>query len=192
MSQATRPPLLVPILTEMGQLLPKLAEMEPELHRLGEALLHCWSNRGKLLTAGNGGSAADAIHLAEELVVRFNKPRRALAAIALTDSGNLTCAGNDLGWEQVFARQIEALGNPGDILLVFSTSGNSANILAAAQAAKSAGLQTVAFTGKTGGKLKSTCDFEFHIPSHNTARIQEAHLMLYHALCEWIDRHAAN
>jgi D-sedoheptulose 7-phosphate isomerase len=172
----------------MGQLLPKLISLEPELHRLGEAMLQCWAARGKVLTAGNGGSAADAIHLAEELVVRFNKPRRALAAIALTDSGNLTCAGNDMGWEEVFARQVEALGNAGDILVVLSTSGNSRNIVRAVEAARAAGVHTAAFLGKSGGALKGVCDFEFHIPSQNTARVQECHLILYHALCEWIDR----
>lgn len=184
------PPLLAPILTELGELLPKLAQMEPELLRLGQAMLNCWARRGKVLAAGNGGSAADAIHLAEELVVRFNKPRRALAAIALTDAGNLTCAGNDMGWEEVFARQVEALGNPGDILVVFSTSGNSRNIVRAVESAKTADLRTAAFLGKSGGSVKAMCDFEFHVPSQNTARVQEAHLLLYHTLCEWIDRNA--
>src|SRR5437870_73564 len=108
-------------LNEWKQLLPLMDRFTPELNRLGEALLLCWQKRGKVLTAGNGGSACDAIHLAEELVVRFNKPRKALAAIALTDPGNLTCAGNDMGWEAVFSRQIEALGDAGDFLIVFTT-----------------------------------------------------------------------
>ncbi len=173
---------------EWKLLLPLMDQFTPELNRLGEALLKCWKNRGKVLTAGNGGSACDAIHLAEEMVVRFNKPRKALAAIALCDPGNLTCAGNDLGWESVFSRQVEALGNTGDFLIVFSTSGNSANIIRAVQTAKSQGVYTVAFIGKDGGKLTGVCDFEFHIPCKNTARVQEAHLMLYHCLCEWIDQ----
>ena len=173
---------------EWNLLLPQLAQFTPELHRLGEALLECWKHRGKVLTAGNGGSACDAIHLAEELVVRFHKPRRALAAIALTDSGNLTCAGNDMGWESVFSRQVEALGNAGDFLFVFSTSGNSANLVHAVTTAKSQQLHTAAFLGKDGGKLKGICDYEFHIPCKTTARVQEAHLMLYHCLCEWIDQ----
>ncbi|HSV14483.1 MAG TPA: SIS domain-containing protein [Tepidisphaeraceae bacterium] len=173
---------------EWSQLLPKMAAFEPMLHRLGETLLACWAARGKVLTAGNGGSAADAIHLAEELVVRFHKPRRALAAIALCDAGNLTCAANDMGFDEVFARQVEALGNPGDVLVVFTTSGNSPNIMRAIETAKMAGLKTVAFIGKTGGKAKAHCDFEFLVPSQNTARVQEAHLMLYHSLCEWIDQ----
>jgi D-sedoheptulose 7-phosphate isomerase len=172
---------------EWTDLLPKMVAFEPELHRLGETLLACWQARGKVLTAGNGGSAADAIHLAEELVVRFHKPRRALAAIALCDSGNLTCAANDLGFDEVFARQVEALGNRGDVLIVFTTSGNSPNIIRAIETAKAGGLKTVAFIGKSGGKAKGHCDFEFLVPSQNTARVQEAHLVLYHALCEWID-----
>ena len=178
---------LAAALAEWNELVPKLASLEGELHRLGEALLACWQARGKVLTAGNGGSAADAIHLAEELVVRFNKPRKALAAVALTDSGNLTCAGNDMGWNEVFARQVEALGNPGDVLVVFTTSGNSANLLRAIEVAKQRGLLTAAFIGKSGGQAKGQCDFEFHVPSNTTARVQEAHLLLYHTLCQWID-----
>ena len=174
-------------LADVAALLPKLATFGPEVDRLGRALLACWAARGKVLTAGNGGSAADAIHLAEELVVRFAKPRRGLAAIALTDPGNLTCAGNDLGWDHVFSRQVEALGNAGDVLVVFTTSGNSTNIVRAVAAAKQQGMRTVAFLGKSGGALKGTCDFEFHVPSDVTHRVQEAHLLLYHCLCEWID-----
>jgi D-sedoheptulose 7-phosphate isomerase len=176
-------------IAEWTTLLPKMGKFTPELHRLGEALLHCWQSRGKVLTAGNGGSAADAIHLAEELVVRFNKPRRALAAVALCDAGNLTCAGNDLGFDSVFSRQVEALGNRGDFLIVFSTSGNSANLVRAVETARAQQLRSVAFLGKDGGALKGDCDFEFHVPSKTTARVQEAHLMLYHCLCEWIDGH---
>jgi D-sedoheptulose 7-phosphate isomerase len=179
--------LLGPVLKEWQELLPKLSAFDGELRRLGAAMLKCWDKRSKVLTAGNGGSAADAIHLAEELVVRFNKPRKALAAIALCDSGNLTCAGNDMGWDEVFARQVEALGNNGDLLIVFTTSGNSSNILRAVETAKKAGMITAGFFGKTGGKIKGLCDFEFHIPCHTTARVQEAHLLLYHTLCQWID-----
>jgi D-sedoheptulose 7-phosphate isomerase len=174
-------------IAEAQSLLPKLSAFAPELDRLGHAMLACWAARGKVLTAGNGGSAADAIHLAEELVVRFNKARRGLAAVALTDAGNLTCAANDMGWDQVFSRQVEALGNPGDVLVVFSTSGNSPNIVRAVDEAKRQGLTTVAFIGKAGGALRGACDFEFCVPSNTTARVQEAHLMLYHCLCEWID-----
>jgi D-sedoheptulose 7-phosphate isomerase len=174
--------------TELTGLLPKLSAMEPQLVRLGELLLQCWQNRGKLLTAGNGGSAADAMHLAEEFVVRFRRNRRALAAMALCDPSAITCAGNDFGYETIFSRQVEAFGNPGDVLAVFTTSGNSANILRAIEAARAQKLSTVAFLGKDGGKARGLCDIEFVIPSDNTARIQEGHKILYHALCEWVDR----
>ncbi len=182
---------LATALAQWQKLLPNLSGFETELARLGQAMLDCWAAGGKILTAGNGGSAADAIHLAEELVVCFDKPRRALAAIALCDPGNLTCAGNDMGYEKVFSRQIEALGNRGDILIVFTTSGKSPNILAAVAAAKKLGVLTAAFLGKSGGKLKGGCDFEFHIPSEITARVQEAHLLIYHSLCQWIDNRLA-
>jgi D-sedoheptulose 7-phosphate isomerase len=162
--------------------------MAAELERLGEAMLQCWEKRCKVMIAGNGGSSADAMHLAEELSVRFMKNRRALAAIALCDPTAITCAGNDFGFDQVFSRQVEALGNPGDILILFSTSGNSSNILRAIQQAKLQRVITVGFLGKDGGKAKGQCDIEFVIPVPLTARVQEAHKILYHTLCEWIDQ----
>ena len=171
----------------LEELLPRLEALAPQLESLGQMMLQCWENRGKVLTAGNGGSAADAMHFAEELVVRFQKNRRALAAIALCDPTVLTCAGNDYGYEQVFVRQVEALANPGDILLALSTSGNSPNILKAVTLAKAKGAKTVAWIGKDGGALRGQCDLEIHVPSNSTARVQEAHKILYHCLCEWID-----
>lgn len=158
------------------------------LQRLGETMLECWGRRGKVLTCGNGGSSADAIHLAEELSVRFQKDRRALAAIPLTDPGAMTCAANDYGWERVFSRQVEALGNPGDVLVAFTTSGNSANVIAAVEVARRQAMRTCAFLGKGGGKLKGVCDIELLVPHQLTHRIQEAHLLLYHTLCEWIEQ----
>jgi len=165
----------------------RLRALAPALQRLGETMLACWDKRGKVLTAGNGGSMADAMHLAEELSVRYKKNRRALAAVALCDPSAITCAGNDFGYDTIFERQVEALGNPGDILVVFTSSGNSQCVVRAVTLAKKQGLTTVAFLGKDGGKLKGTCDIELHVPSPNTARVQEAHLLLYHTLCEWID-----
>jgi D-sedoheptulose 7-phosphate isomerase len=150
-------------------------------------MLDCWSKRGKVLIAGNGGSAADAMHLAEELTVRFAKNRRALAAMALCDPTVLTCAANDLGYDYVFARQIEAFGNPEDVFIALTTSGNSVNIIKAMELSKSRGLVTAAFLGKDGGKLRGKCDIELLVPSSTTARIQEAHHLLFHALCEWIE-----
>lgn len=171
----------------LGHILVKLPAQRPALLKLGQAMMDCWDQRGKVLLAGNGGSAADAIHLAEELMVRYQKPRKALAAIALLDGAALTCAGNDFGFDNIFSRQVEALGNRGDILVVFSTSGNSPNILRAIEQAKSQGLVTAAFLGRDGGKARGLCDIELIIQSDATARIQEAHQVLYHVLCEWID-----
>jgi D-sedoheptulose 7-phosphate isomerase len=139
----------------------------------------------KLLLFGNGGSAADAQHIAAEFVGRFEKERRAWPAIALTtDTAILTALGNDYGADVIFARQIEALGQPGDVVLAFSTSGNSPNVLAGVRTAHARGLQVIGFTGKDGGKLASLCDLVLRVPSCRTARIQEGHMVICHALCE--------
>ena len=174
--------------TELRELLAQMTTMEPQLARLGEAMLSCFSGGGKVLVAGNGGSAADAMHLAEELVARFMKNRRGLAAIALCDPTVLTCAANDFGFDAVFARQVEAYGNASDVLIVFSTSGNSPNILKAIEAAKQRKLFTAAFLGKDGGKARGACDVEFIVPSQLPHRIQEIHQVLYHSLVEWVDQ----
>src|SRR3712207_225917 len=125
---------------ELRHLLPRVAALAPELEQLGQAMMTCWAGRGKVLIAGNGGSAADAMHFAEELVVRFQKNRRGLAALALCDPTVVTCAANDFGYEHVFARQVEAYGNPGDVFVALTTSGNSPNLLRAIHAAKQQGL----------------------------------------------------
>jgi len=174
-------------ISDLTELLPKLSALEPALSRLAHAMLETWNRRGKVLIAGNGGSAADAMHFAEELVVRFQKNRRALAAIALTDPTVVTCAANDLGYDQVFARQIEAFGNEGDIFIALTTSGNSPNMLRAIEAAKERKLLTAGFLGRSGGQARGLCDIELIVPSPITARVQEAHKVLYHALCEWIE-----
>ncbi len=173
---------------ELAELLPRLEVLDEPMDRLGRAMMACWQNRGKVLVAGNGGSSADAMHLAEELVVRFNKSRRAFAAIALCDPTVLTCAANDMGFDEVFSRQIEALGNPGDLFIALSTSGNSANLLRAVERAKAMKLQTAAFLGKNGGQLRGLCDIELLVPCSITARIQEAHKLMFHSLCQWIDQ----
>ena len=172
---------------DLQALLPRIEPLAPQLGRLGDALLDCWKKNGKVLIAGNGGSAADAMHLAEELCVRFAKNRRALAAMALCDPAVLTCAANDFGFESIFSRQIEALGNSEDVFIALTTSGNSANLVRAVEAAKARRLLTVAFLGKDGGQLRGKCDIELLIPSPTTARIQECHKLLYHCLCEWIE-----
>lgn len=172
---------------ELRDLLPTLAGHAANLERLGQAMLATWGSRGKVLLAGNGGSMADAVHFAEELTVRYKKNRRALAAIALSDVAAITCAGNDFGYDTIFSRQVEALGNPGDVLVVFSTSGNSSSILAALDAAKARGLVTCAFLGRDGGAARGRADIELLIPSSTTARIQEMHQVLFHLICEWVD-----
>jgi len=172
---------------ETRDLLPAIAALEPQMTRLGEAMMAAWAKRGKVLVAGNGGSASDAMHLAEELVARFEKNRRALAAMALCDPTVITCAGNDFGFDTIFSRQVEAFGNPGDVLVVFSTSGNSPNILRAIEAAKRQSLLTAAFLGRDGGKARGTCEIELIVPAQKSHRIQEGHKILYHSLCEWVD-----
>ncbi len=145
----------------------------------------------KILICGNGGSAADAQHMAAELVNRFESERPGLAAIALTtDSSALTSIGNDSGFEQVFARQVEAIGRTGDVLVAITTSGESANLRAAVATARDRGIAVVALTGRDGGAIGRLCgaeDCEIRVPGHNTARIQEVHLLVVHALCASID-----
>lgn len=143
---------------------------------------------GKLMFFGNGGSAADAQHLATELTVRYKSDRAAIAAIALTtDSSALTAAGNDLGFERVFARQIEAVAKPGDVAVAISTSGKSPNVIAGLQQARAMKLVTAAFGGKGGGALKSVADHLLVVPSDTTARIQEMHILLGQMLCGAIE-----
>jgi len=152
--------------------------------RLVEACVASVRGGGKLMFFGNGGSAGDAQHLATELTVRYKRDRPAIAAIALTtDTSTLTAAGNDLGFEQVFARQIEALGRPGDVALAISTSGKSPNIIAALHRARAMQLVTAGFAGKGGGGMGPLCNHLLVVPSDTTARIQEMHIMLGHMLC---------
>ena len=143
---------------------------------------------GKLLVFGNGGSAADAQHLAAELVGRFQKERAAMPAIALTvDTSVLTSVANDYSFRQVFVRQIEALGRPGDVAFGISTSGDSPNVEAALQAAKAQGLKTIALTGRDGGSVGRSADIHVNVPDQSTARVQEVHRTLLHVICEVIE-----
>ncbi|MFN8059602.1 MAG: SIS domain-containing protein [Vicinamibacterales bacterium] len=153
--------------------------------RLFEAL----TRGGKVLVFGNGGSAAEAQHFAAELVGRFMLERQALPAIALTtDTSILTAIGNDYAFDRVFARQVEALGRRGDIAVGLSTSGRSPNVIAAFEAARSAGLTTIALTGGTGGALAGLADIHLNVPDASVARVQEVHLTLLHTLCELVER----
>nr|WP_242535082.1 D-sedoheptulose 7-phosphate isomerase [Roseococcus suduntuyensis] len=156
--------------------------------RVAEVTVAALQGGRKLLLCGNGGSAADAQHWAAELVGRFLHDRPPLPAIALTtDSSALTCIGNDYGFDQVFARQVAALGQGGDVLFALSTSGNSANVLAALEAARARGMVCVGFTGARGGRMGALCDHLLRVPSTETARVQEGHEALGHALCGAIE-----
>ena len=143
---------------------------------------------GTLFFCGNGGSAADAQHIATEYTIRYMKLRRALRAIALTtDTSAITAAGNDFSFDEIFSRQLEALGRPGDLLMVHSTSGNSANCVRAIHAAKGLGIKTVALTSKDGGKVKGLADLCLIVPTERTDRAQELHLAIQHTICDAID-----
>jgi D-sedoheptulose 7-phosphate isomerase len=148
-----------------------------------------FADGGKLLVFGNGGSAADAQHLAAELVGRFERERAAMSALALTtDTSVLTSVGNDYGYDRVFARQVEALGRPGDVAMGITTSGASPNVLAALEAARSRGLTTVALTGRDGGQAGAMADVHINVPTASAARAQEVHRTIIHALCALIER----
>ena len=154
----------------------------------GNAIIRSFQNGGKLLSCGNGGSAADAMHLVEELVGRFRSNRRPLPAVCLNaDPTILTCIGNDFGYDRIFARPLEALGRPGDVLVTFTTSGNSPNVLAAIDAAASLGVTSILLGGRDGGLARGRCDHEIIIPSINTARIQEVHTLVLHQWLEMIE-----
>ena len=159
-----------------------------DIAAIGQIMVQVLRQGGAIYWCGNGGSAADSQHLAAELVGRFKGNRRALRSAALsTDSSVLTCVANDYSFDAIFARQIEALGRPGDLLIGISTSGNSGNVLCALQAAKALGLHTVGLLGKDGGKAKALVDHAIVIPSATTARIQEAHILIGHCFCDLIE-----
>ncbi len=177
---------------ESAQLKLRAAELlaEPVAQAIG-AISNALSNGAKILACGNGGSAADAQHFSAELVGRFERERPELAAVALTtDSSILTAVGNDYGFEQVFARQVRALGQPGDVLLAITTSGSSPNVIEAVRAAQERDMLVVALSGKGGGKLSallSDVDVHLCVPHDRTARIQEVHLLLLHCICDGVD-----
>jgi D-sedoheptulose 7-phosphate isomerase len=153
-----------------------------------EILEHGIRRGGKLLLFGNGGSAADAQHIAAELIIRYKADRAAISAIALTtDSSALTACGNDLGFDALFERQIEGLGRDGDVAIGISTSGNSANVLRGLSRARAMGLHTVGLTGGSGGRMRELCDALIIVPSAVTARIQEMHIMIGHVLCKVLE-----
>ena len=160
----------------------------PQLETVAQAVIQSLRNGGKVLTCGNGGSAAEAQHFAEELVGRYKLDRRSLPAISLVADGTLlTCILNDYGAEELFARQVDSLANEGDVLFGLTTSGNSANVLRALERARAKGVITVALSGRDGGEMRGLPDHEIIIEAQTTARIQEAHLLCIHLLCEAVD-----
>ncbi|HVS53725.1 MAG TPA: SIS domain-containing protein [Opitutaceae bacterium] len=165
-----------------------LPTLRAEIDRAGEMILATLRRGGKLLICGNGGSAAEAAHFATELVGRYAKTRRSLPALALSSDGSLvTCIGNDFGYDAVFARQIAGLARPGDLVVVLTSSGNSANIIAALREAKQLGIESLAFLGRGGGQAKGLATCELIMPGASGAAAQEAHLFLIHHFCERID-----
>ncbi|MDD5638411.1 MAG: D-sedoheptulose 7-phosphate isomerase [Candidatus Pacebacteria bacterium] len=164
-------------------------EILNQLNLIIAEINNCFQRGNKVLIAGNGGSAADAQHFVGEIVGRYKKERKGYPAIALsTDSSVLTAWANDYGFETVFSRQVEALGKQGDIFFGISTSGNSKNIIEAVKKSKELGLTTICLAGKDGGKLKDLADFFIVVPSDNTPRIQESHIMLIHIICEEVEK----
>ena len=153
------------------------------------AVIEAHDNGGKVLAFGNGGSAADAQHFAAELVGRFERQRAGMAALALTtDTCTLTSVANDYGFERIFARQIEALGRPGDVALAISTSGSSPNVIEGLREAAARGLRTIALTGRSGGTLGAMADIHINVPHDTTCRVQEVHMTLLHAICGLVER----
>ena len=175
-------------INDLARTLESLKDLDPQVRRAADLIEECFRTGNKLLVCGNGGSAADASHFATELVVRFAKDRRGLPAICLaSDSGILTAAGNDYGFDKIFARQVEALGRAGDVLICLTTSGNSKNVVRALEEAKARKLKTIAFLGRDGGATIGVADIDLLVKDDSTARIQEAHKLLIHVLCEIID-----
>jgi D-sedoheptulose 7-phosphate isomerase len=177
-------------LRDLAELAIKVADsMSAEMDRALEMVQSTVKSGGTLFFCGNGGSAADAQHIATEYVVRYTRDRRAYPAVALTtDTSLLTAAGNDFGFARVFARQVEALVRPGDLLVIHSTSGNSENVVAAAEAARAKGVSVLAFSARDGGALRALADHSVIIPTLRTDRAQELHLCIEHLICDWVER----
>ena len=166
----------------------KEEEKRKETEKVAKVLTKVFNNGNKVLICGNGGSNCDALHFAEEFTGRFRGDRRALPAIAISESSHITCVGNDYGFDYVFSRGVEAYGKSGDMFIGISTSGNSGNVIKAVEAAKKIGMKTCVLLGKDGGKLKGMCDYEFIIPGKTSDRVQEIHMMILHIIIEGVER----
>lgn len=181
--------LVVASIREAAAQLEQLETLAPVITAIAERLIDVLRGGGKVMFCGNGGSAADSQHLAAELEGRFLIDRRPFAAVALTtNTSSLTAIGNDFGFDTVFERQVRGLGRANDALIAISTSGNSANVLRALQAAREIGLVTIGLTGSTGGKMAPLCDLALRIPSPSTPRIQEMHILAGHIVCDIVER----
>ncbi|MGL4628338.1 D-sedoheptulose 7-phosphate isomerase [Cetobacterium sp.] len=176
------------ITAELLEIFIKEEAEKKETEKVARDLASIFENGNKVLICGNGGSNCDALHFAEEFTGRFRKDRRALPAISLSDSSHITCVGNDYGFDYIFSRGVEAYGKEGDMFIGISTSGNSANVIKAVEAAKKMGLKTAVLLGKDGGKLKGMCDYEFIIPGETSDRIQEIHMMILHIIIEGVEK----
>lgn len=166
----------------------KEEEERRETEKVAKELADVFTKGNKVLICGNGGSNCDALHFAEEFTGRFRGDRKALPAIAISDSSHITCVGNDYGFDYIFSRGVEAYGKEGDMFFGISTSGSSPNVIKAVEAAKKLGMKTCVLLGKDGGKLKGMCDYEFIIPGKTSDRIQEIHMMILHIIIEGVER----
>ena len=176
------------MIEESAEVKKLILSLSPQIEEATNLVINAIKNNKKIFLAGNGGSASQASHIAAEFVGRYKIERKALPAIALTaDLSAITAIGNDYGFESIFERQLEALGNDGDVLIALSTSGNSPNIIKAVEKAKKNNINVIGLLGKDGGKLKNTSSVEIIVPSDNAPRIQEAHLMILHIICELVD-----
>ena len=177
------------VIAEHQKALNLVSGKKDKIREIADIITDCLNKGHKLLIMGNGGSAADSQHFAAEIIGRFQKERKALPAIALsTDTSILTVVGNDYGFDSIFSRQVEGLAKKDDVVICFSTSGNSSNIITALDAAKKTGCRTIGFLGRDGGILKNKCDVSIIIEIETTARVQEMHLMIYHIICELVEK----
>ena len=192
-SHLTLQPLIRKSLEEARQVLDRFLADEKNLHNIelaGKVMAEAITAGHKIISCGNGGSMCDAMHFAEELSGRFREDRRAVAAISISDPSHITCAANDYGFESIFSRYVEAIGQKGDVLLAISTSGRSGNVIKASEIAKEKGMKVVALTGKTGGELAGIADIEIRVDHKGYSdRIQEIHIKVIHILIEIIEMH---
>jgi len=175
-------------ISEHKETIERLSQCEDVIKKITEIIINCYKHNGKVILFGNGGSCSDSMHLATEFVSRYYFDRKSLPAIALTDNVSLTAIGNDYGYEDVFAKQVEGFVKKGDVVIGISTSGNSKNVIKAIERTKELGGVTIAFTGKSGGLLKDKVDICLNIPSNDTPRIQEGYMLAGHIICELVEK----